>query len=289
MKRVIALIIAAMMVAMSCVGFSAQTYESEDKTTIIYDETITIDNNEVCVCTYNITENYLWHAELKDTETDELIKVMGADCVDEPLIVKTTEGATYKFYQRRGSAGGGGKIFSYDNTGGVYRKARIKLSQYGYFNEDGSYTTDKFTYHFGDTEYVGESEYMSSLMILSGGVINIVAPDENGFVEIYISTNIGQTTSYYTDYSFKIRTETQNSTGGGGGINGGSMYNLIKGAVNGKFSSIDITNATKIQLYVAKLNSFDTMQKYRADVNNNDEVDILDATKIQRYLAKLDE
>jgi hypothetical protein len=121
-------------------------------------------------------------------------------------------------------------------------------------------------------------------MVKSGGVINFVAPDEDGYVEIYVSTSLKYNTVFYTDYMYTARY----TEGGGGGYNGGVMTELRKGDVTHNDSvSIYITDATLIQRYIAKRETFDELQTYKADADNNGVVDVMDATLIQRHIAKL--
>ena len=289
-KIAVSVMLAAVVVVSCCTGFGAETVIASDANNEIYDEIITLDENEVCIFTDNIAQDYVWNAEFLNQDTDERTYVKVADCIDSPEFIQFEDGANYAVtIVKNNGKGYGDHYINFTRTAGEYRKARVKLSQYDfYFNEDGSRTEDVYKYgdrdfHFSGTEIDGEWQFMSGLMIVSGGMINFVAPDEDGFVEIYVCTNVGASVFFYTNYAQK----SKYTSGGGGGYNGGGMASVSKGAVDGEYTSIDVTDATKIQLYMAKLRSFDIMQKYRADVNNNGEVDILDATKIQMFLAKL--
>ena len=179
----------------------------------------------------------------------------------------------------------------FDKTGGEYRKARVKLSQYDYyFNEDGSRTGffDGHDYYFKGTEVVGDHKFMSTLMIVSGGCVTFVTPDKDGFVEFYVSSKFGQWTSFSTDYYVS----GYNSKGeyvftNGGGNSGTPFGEFTKGVVDGG-GFVTIYDATDIQRNIAKSLPFTKMQTYRADVNNDGVITVMDATLIQRYLAKIE-
>lgn len=53
---------------------------------------------------------------------------------------------------------------------------------------------------------------------------------------------------------------------------------------DGKISMMDVTET---QRYIAKLVSFDSDEKYAADVNNDEDVTMVDVTDMQKYIANL--
>ena len=287
-KIAISVMLCTAIAVSSCVSFGAKSIENEDKSIIFYDETITLDNNEVYVCADNIDNDYIWYMGFKNIENDEAFFIKGADCIDNPQVIKTTPGAKYFGKINDTKSVYDDETYDFNNTGGEYRKVRVKLSRYDYyFNKDSSYTFDGIHFihdcRFAGTEMIGDTQMWSCLMIESGGVINFVAPDENGYVEIYVSTNLKFNTIFYTDYAYKGRYYE----GHGGGCNGIVMGGLRKGVVyGGDQVSIYITDATLIQRYMAKKEIFNAIQMYRADVNLNGVVDIMDATAIQKYLAR---
>ena len=274
----------AISIVFSCsTGFEA-SFANETNDIIFYDNTITIDNNEVLFNSFNITENYPGSISLYDQNGADNIDFAGTECIDGTKIVKSLPEAKYKFFTRLPKSGSSVSILGFDKTGGVYRKVRLKLFRYGYFNYDGSHTQNGFDYHFGEKEVVGESNYTSCLIIVSGGAINFVVPDSKGFVEFYVSTNIDAKTSYYTEYYYNIyKNGVLQSTGNNGGLANQPMNDFTKGCI--KSSYISIADVTEIQCYISKMTDFGIMQRYRADVDNNNDISILDATKIQLHLA----
>ena len=53
--------------------------------------------------------------------------------------------------------------------------------------------------------------------------------------------------------------------------------------------NIRINDATTVKKYLAGNITFNNLQYYLADYNNDGDVDVLDATAIQNYVANLDE
>lgn len=281
-KASLSVILAIAVIFISTISFGA-AFSNETNDIIVLDQTITLCNNEVLFNSYNVTENYVGSVLLRDVDGPERINVAGTECIDAEKIVKATPNVIYDFYTCLPNGAGGGHSFSFDNTAGVYRKVRLKLSRISYFNEDGSHKQGDFNYHFGDPEYVGRNCYESCLVILSGGAINFVVPDKRGFVEFYTSTNIGVRPSYYTEFHYKLHEDGRYISGGGGGINGGTIKGFAKGCV--RDSSISIADVTEIQLYISKMTDFDKMKQYRADLDCSNTISILDATQIQLFLA----
>lgn len=278
-KISLCLILAITVILSASVSFGAES--NNDINFEILTDTTELCDNSVLFYTYNVPENYTGQAELTDTKTAVKTVVMGKDCIETPLVIETTSGAEYKYT----TSGGGGQILNFDNTGGVYRKMRLKLSYSPYFNEDGSHTTDVYTYHFSGTEYVGRDYYFSSLVIVSGGAINFVTPDKNGYVEFYACTNVDTTVHFSTSFQYERYTETSFEHGAGGGVSGCRINEFTKGVLDNK-STVSINSATIIQRYLAKELEFGKMQEYQADVDNDYRISIMDATKIQRYLVK---
>lgn len=291
MKKLLSLTIAVLLVIMSTVyAFAVETEDvlvSAEPDIQVLGDTLKLKDNQVMYTTYNLTENHQWGIYLSNNNKDGAsITRMFRDCVDEPQVVNTEKGTSYELYTIDDSGMGGSQTCKFDTTGGEYVKVRAKLNAVNdYFNEDGSHTTSRHTYYFGDVECVGKSEYSAVLAIKSGGVITGVAPDKNGFVEFYVSTDINVSTNYFTDYSWEIHEETGGIIyGGGGGTNGGSVNGFRIGSVNGSYG-VYIKDATYVQMYATKLMAFDDMQKFRADVDRDGVVNIVDATKIQLYVA----
>ena len=282
-KSVLSLILMLTIVISCTISFGATDNSKSVNDIHILNDKITLKNREVCFSTYNITKNNPTIASLVKEDDTKFVEIKAKDCVATPKKVSTPQGANYEFWTTFGGAKSGGGDFNFDNTAGVYRKMRVKLSHYEAFNEDGSYIDDDHNYRFGDIEYVGESVFKSSLIIISGGMITFVAPDKNGYIEFYASTDIGEKTTYHTFFDYKIKNSTQNITGSGGAVTF-DMYDFLKGG--GSIGYITINSVTDIQRYIAKAIDFDKMQRYRADVDNNGDITVLDATRIQLYLAR---
>ena len=288
-KIVIAAVLCVVIAVSSCVSFGAKIIESEDKSIIFYDDTITIDNNEVYVCADNIDEEQIWSVGIKNEKSDESYFVKATDCIDNPQVIKTIAGEKYISSLTKSGYIYKDRYCDFATTGGEYRKVRAKLHMLNnYFNEDGSRSNSNsyysHDYYFGGLEIEDDFKFWSCLMIVSGGVINFVAPDENGYVEIYVSTDIRYNTSFYTDFAY----DGGRVSGGGGGYCGGTLYGLRKGTIDGSKYSPRVMDVTAIQRNVAKLQSFDSIQTYRADIDSSGVIDIMDASLIQQYLAMYD-
>lgn len=197
------------------------------------------------------------------------ISVSGASVFEHWLILESGRGGTQS---RR-----------YDKTGGTYEKIRIKLSDYSdYFNSNGTHTKDGHDYNF-TTQKSGNTTYSSGLVFWSGGIFTAVTPDKNGYVEIYVSKNIGEDTRFFADFRYV----TPTSQGSGGGKNGGYFKGFTMGDtdLNGW---VGVDDVTAIQSYAAGTENFDSLQQRNADVNDDGKIDINDATMIQKYLAGYD-
>ena len=180
MKKIVALLVAMLVIALSALSVGAEFKEELNQA---LDETVTIKTGQVMFFTYNITKNNTWKADLI-TEGEKNKTVCAKDCVDSPSLVYVNPSAIHKLSIYHEISGNGEGNYNYGNTGGTYRKVRIKLSQYDdHFNEDGSHTKKEFTFCFGDDVHIGEDWYASSLVFISGAAITFAAPDEDGYVE----------------------------------------------------------------------------------------------------------
>ena len=287
MKKLLSLLVAVLLVLMSTVyAFATETEDalvSAEPDVQLLDETITLKDNQVMINTYNLTEDHEWGVRLMNNSGGASIIRMFRDCIDESQLINTEKDARYEFCVCYDSGYGGGLTTRFDKTGGEYIKVRAKLSALSdYFNEDGSHTQRDHTYYFGDPEHVGNNEYSAVLVIESGGVITGVAPDKDGFVEFYISTDINTPTSYATSFAWRVG----GSLGSGGGVSATNFKKFLIGNVDGTSGvGIYIKDATDVQMYVTKMKDFDQWQKFRADVDRNGDINIMDATKIQMYVA----
>ena len=290
MKKLLSLLVSVLLVLMSTVyAFAVETEDvivTAEPDIQILDDKITLKDDQVMYTTYNISKNHQWGIYLSnDSDSGESITRLFRDCINKPQIINTEKGSTYEIYTA-GAGMSGSQTADFATTGGEYVKVRVKLSALSdYFNADGSRTMKDHSYRFGDVEVVGDDEYSACLAIISGGAVNGVAPDKNGFVEIYVCTDINASTRYFTNFSWEINRENGGvSFGGGGGTNGASIYGLKVGSVDGSFG-VYIKDATYVQMYATKLKDFDEVQKFRGDVDRDGIVNIVDATKIQLYVA----
>lgn len=69
-------------------------------------------------------------------------------------------------------------------------------------------------------------------------------------------------------------------------ISGGTQPQFLLGDVNGD-KTVDINDATYVQMYAAELMDFTEAQRKAGDVNHDNVVDVNDATYIQMYAAEL--
>ena len=219
-----------------------------------------------------------------DSEKENTINF--SDCYDKPLDL--TLPITEKYHLTWGirwktnnaSIFNKRRFHSYEDTGGLYKKVKVKLSEVdadNYFLIDGSHIStifdDTHKYNFTDEG----NGYISLLAIDSGGAITRTHPDKDGNVEFYVHCKIGSVPEWHTFYV----TKTNASSGGWED----KMYALTKGNVD-LDNNISITDVTEIQRYLASIKDLSDMSKFNADVNNDDAVSIFDATEIQKYLAR---
>ncbi len=281
-KVAIAVMLSVVIAVMSCVSFDAMSIENDDKSIIIYDETIELADNEVYFCTYNISDNYSWSVYLqsKDADRENTEKIWGKDCIDEPKSLYVNPDVEYHVLHKAVFGAAMSSKYLLKTFSGTYTKVRYKLSNLRVFNEDGSCTKNGIDYYFYEDQFVDGGRYSGNLIVVSGGVVNFVAPDKDGYVEFYVASDIGS--NVHMDTNFMILEGSNLTVGGGYSI---ETYDLTKGIVNDD-NKIRIFYATLIQRHIAKMHDFVGIENYRADVNSDGEIDIFDATLIQMYLAK---
>lgn len=283
LKASLCLIMAITMILSTSISFGA---ESKNKEIELINDTMRMTNNNVFFYAYNLPVDYEFGAMFEDTSLNHVISVSGKECINNPLLIKTTPGGNYEFSTVFRALESGTQDYNYDNAGGLYKKMRVKLSRYNYFNDDGSHSSNTHTFHFGKAEVDGNRTYYGGLIIVSGSAVNFVCPDDNGYVEFYASTNIEIPTRFYTNLRCVTYTEAYVSIGSDSGRNGDYMLDFTKGIIDTNLSIVTIKDATKIQRYLSKNLEFDEMQEYRADVDNDYRISIMDVTKIQRYLVQ---
>ena len=292
-KKITALMVAFSIVVLSSICTFSQESETDSMNSTDYykvlDKTITLDDNEVFVSSYGLTENSTCSVDFMHKTENRNYVFFGQNYVDGPMIYTIGVKGEYELFvcNAFGGQGSQDRTFSFEDTHGVYQKVRFKLSCDPHFNYDGSYTFDGYDCYFDEDFTVSESTYSSALVIISGGCISFVAPDENGCVEFYASTRLGVDTEFFTVYSKRTYTDEYPDTEVFCGEFGKAVQGFRKGLVDNN-TEVNIIDVTSIQRYIAKQVEFYRIQKYRADVNNDNEVSIFDATAIQMYLAKIE-
>lgn len=276
MKKIISIMLCVMLVFASAVSVNALDSKSFSD---LNDECYIPDNTVKCFG-YNIDSDYAGNVLYVGETGGEKIKINFNECVDSPQSFKTTKGESYCRYICIGdeTIRSGMRFVDYfDDTGGIYKKIRIKLHDFqDLFNEDGSQTTSKLdppvTYDFKKKD---DGTFDSVLLIRSGAALNAVIPDENGEVEIYLAFEHLQKTHAYSYYNGKS----------------GTMYRmmymkyLMFGDVDSD-DSVNVTDVTKIQRATVNQTKLDAIGKFFADVNSDGSVNIKDATALQKALVQ---
>ncbi|MCH5297070.1 MAG: dockerin type I repeat-containing protein [Ruminococcus sp.] len=241
----------------------------------------TLPNNTIKSYTYGIKEsdNPETTAYFTQDGTTNIYGFKLTDCLKGTKTINNVKKGDY-----RASVCNGSNIYdryNFEKTGGTYVLTKFKLSDFDdYFNSDGTCTnsySDGYTHNFNFTK---ESDgNTSQLAIISGGYVNFVAPDKNGYVQAYICKNLGEYTYYMTNFK---------SANGwsGGGTTGSSIAMLRIGNSDLKLG-ISVDDVTAIQKYASDMKDFNKLQIRNADVNFDGKIDIDDATMIQKYIAGL--
>ena len=142
---------------------------------------------------------------------------------------------------------------NYDNTEGENEKIKFKLSDYSdYFNSDGTHTEDGFNFNF-TTQKRETAIYSSALVFYSGGIFTAVTPSKDGYVEIYVSKNIGETTNFFSAF----RRVTSNSVRSYGGKNGEYFSFFTMGNADLTGYGVTVDDVTAIQSYSAGIEDFE--------------------------------
>ncbi|MEE1061545.1 MAG: hypothetical protein UH080_06970 [Ruminococcus sp.] len=243
-------------------------------------EEIYLENNTVTGFVYNVEEDYdvrfrLYGEEDRPNliEPNYILYLKGDHNVPSSVTLDEVEGYCLGFGLRGGYTANQ-SLYNFGNTGGKYKKIRIKLSEFSdYFNEDGAYTRELGGENIviGFTKQGDDTYYSSCLGILSGGVANGVVPDENGEVEIFVSTNIRDRTRFFT-YGLMQQSDQ-------GGFNKLSFGNVDC------TDWVDVNDVTTLQLYLAGAKELDTLGLFHADVNCDDVCDVNDVTALQFGIA----
>lgn len=300
MKKFISAVLCVAMLAFSVCSVSAAEKSDDSQTGITMSDvmniyqvkgTDTIENNRIKAYTYGVnidsTSGLVFYEHDSYYNSD---KPIGIKVTPPPtgqsnsnyLPLSSSKGYVV-YHLLQGGASNYVHDLCFNNTGGTYEKLRINLSKYSnYFASNGTHPESladiNHAYNFTDEG----NGFTSSLVIISGGAINFVAPDQNGMAEIYVSTNIGQETRFKTDFSYRSSTISS----GGGGTNGEVLTGLTMGDVN-KDDDVYVSDATKLQKYLIGTETLDSLSLRNADVNRDGICNIVDATLIQKYVAKV--
>ncbi len=197
----------------------------------------------------------------------------------------------YSFLYINRTGGGGDatgfKIFDEDISGS-YSKVRVKLHDIypTYFTEKGTiikksrYKNMEWEYNFKYQEY-GSGHFSSNLVFRSGAFITGCAPDENGYVELYLCNNIGVATDMSTSFGYDFPAVA----GSDGGVTTSTVHQFTVGDTNGDYT-VNIKDATSVQECAINADKLEGFCKFTADVNHDGVINIVDATLIQKYIVK---
>ncbi|MGN1433195.1 MAG: dockerin type I repeat-containing protein [Ruminococcus sp.] len=280
---------------------AVSTYSSDFK---LLSSTVDLSDNQIYFSRYNTPSNSIYLGSFTD-ENYNKYSVKFSELMSGGKILSLPNNQKYKFSLRYdlGSSGGGssdGTYRSYSNTGGTYRKVRVKLSTFlnseydSKFASDGSVTNTDSTYgshtfRFGDVDITSDgSKYYSGMCVRSGAAITAVTPNSKGEIEFYLDTAIGSGANVCTDFYIIYKyNDGRTSYIGGGGSTGSPLHALRFGDADSS-CYVNVSDATKIQSAIAGECSLNNLQTFVSDVNLDNNISIKDVTCIQKYLAGLD-
>lgn len=293
MKKIISAILAATML-LSAAAFSVGAAQISDNETSArqfrFEELseTTLPDNTIKTYTYGYTQenNPEPRATFINRDTWEYYFIRpNAEDLSTPKTMELPKGE-YKFgiygtheYQR----------YNFEHTGGTYVLTRFKINDFSpmNFNEDGTQTRNFSNGGSHNFNFVKESdERYSQLAIISGGYVNFVAPDKDGYVQAYLFKKVGEKAYYFTKFEDKANSYRS------GSIEICVSFDLVIGntisnASMGTGGIIDIIDATAIQSYMAGLEEFDKIQIRNADVTGDGKIDVADVTMLQKYIADM--
>lgn len=290
MKKILSVLLCSTLAFASAISANAASKPAEYKGFKDLSETTTIPDNTVKVYAYNIDSTHTNGIRYKGGDTKQNYSVLFKDCINSP---KTMALPSTEKYARYFTSGGGNTnpSHSFATTGGKYKKIRIKLSEFDdYFNEDGSHTksydistpsTHDFKFKYED---MGNGcSFNSALVIISGGAVTGITPNKNGEAEFFVSTDVGESVDMMTKFQYSTKT----SSGGGGGLTGGSISSkLTFGNVDGDYW-VNVNDVTALQLYLSGQKELDTLGLFHADVDCDGINDVCDVTALQFGIASL--
>lgn len=170
----------------------------------------------------------------------------------------------------------------FNNTGGIYHLARIKMSAFDKrFNDDGTYTKTLFndTHNYNFTKE--NDNYASVIVFKSGSAYTVATPDSHGIYEVYLGANIGDTLEYTAIFSH----DYDNGEAFTADTQPNELNELITIGDTNRDAKVDINDATLIQKYLVGLADIDALQVRNSNVLLDGKLDVMDATTIQKHLV----
>lgn len=284
MKKLISIALVALMAAGSVITANAADTKAvkPHKGIEILGSPIKTKNNTVSIYTYNMSKAQTGGFILEGKKSRKNYKYLFKNYNTAPKEITLPSTETYDIWTCVATGSGGTTSLDLRQAGGEYIKVKAKLSDIDptHFNSNGTHTKSGHTYNF-TYQKASNGYYDSVLFFQSGGVFTGTAPDSNGYVTFYISTDVHDMTSFYTGYGYNIGLESNS----GGGVNGQIIEELIFG--NFDFDlSVDINDVSLLQQYLAGSVEFDSLQVFYADINRDGIKDIKDVTDLQQAIAK---
>ena len=298
MKKIISVLLCAILVTSSILSVNAAELSSENREFVCTGETLTMEDNTFMVFANGIdTRTYNYCISYQGFESGKKYEAEFKKSLHVPQRIRISAADKYARYIVNSKTGGySGNIYaaySFSKTGGEYKKVRVKLSDVStYFNEDGTHTetvrADKVYKHdfkFCYEDIGNRSYYDSYLIIVSGGAVTAVVPDENGMVEFYMSTDIDTPTQYTTGFYKELVINGRIYGGSDGGTTNSNISALRFGNIDSNYS-VDVNDVTTLQMYIAGLKELDALGRFHADTNLDNNISVEDVTHLQFELAK---
>ena len=292
MKKFISLALCAVMAVGSAVCADAAQLKNNNVVRVL-DASISVENNTLNAYTYNLPRTTEHMVYFVCPTHINCLEFKFADCVGNGKSLAPSEFSDCSSdctFQRCFSAYCSKTCDSFADLGGEYVKVRIKLSELDsdYFNSDGSHTAlvgmEYHKFYFVFESGSGTMDYDSEMFFQNGSVVTGVAPDQNGCVEMYMSTKVGVT----TDYARRIRYQTK--SGNGRGLVEETATIPVQLLTFGNIdleNGVDVNDATALQMYLSDdYAGFDTLQYFYADINRDGCRDVCDVTDLQTALAE---